>query len=118
MAEGRVKVGIIGSQFQADIHAASLQIMPHEAEIVAATSPTPGNTAAVAEEIQHSACIYRLSEMPKERDIEMVRPGKPNSLARANDQRHRCGRHTVCEKPRHDRAEGEEMIARPTPQRG
>ena len=43
---GRVKVGIIGSQFQADIHAASLQIMPHEAEVVAVASPTPGNAAA------------------------------------------------------------------------
>ena len=38
---GKVKVGIIGSQFQADIHAASLQIMPHEAEVVAVASPTP-----------------------------------------------------------------------------
>jgi len=25
----KVKIGIIGSQFQADIHATSLQIMPH-----------------------------------------------------------------------------------------
>ena len=28
---GKVKVGIIGSQFEADIHAASFQIMPEEA---------------------------------------------------------------------------------------
>jgi hypothetical protein len=39
----KVKIGIIGSQFQADIHATSLQIMPHEAELVAVASPTPGN---------------------------------------------------------------------------
>ena len=26
--KGKVKVGIIGSQFEADIHAASFQIMP------------------------------------------------------------------------------------------
>ena len=32
---GRVRVGIIGSQFEADIHAASFQIMPDEAEVVA-----------------------------------------------------------------------------------
>ena len=38
---GKVKVGIIGSQFQADIHAASFQIMPEEAEVVAVASPTP-----------------------------------------------------------------------------
>ena len=46
--KGRVKVGIIGSQFQADIHAAALQIMPHEAEVIAVASPTPGNAAEFA----------------------------------------------------------------------
>lgn len=30
---GRVKVGIIGSQFEADIHVESFQIMPDEAEV-------------------------------------------------------------------------------------
>ena len=47
MAE-RVKVGIIGSQFQGDIHAASFQIMPEEAEVVAVCSPTPGHAAEMA----------------------------------------------------------------------
>ena len=46
--QGRVKVGIIGSQFQADIHATSLQIMPDDAEVVAVASPSPGNAAAFA----------------------------------------------------------------------
>src|ERR1700726_337452 len=46
--DGKVRVGIIGSQFQADIHAASLQIMPEEAEAVAIASPTPGNASALA----------------------------------------------------------------------
>ena len=36
---GRVKVGIIGSGFVADIHAESFQIMPDEAEVVAVASP-------------------------------------------------------------------------------
>ena len=48
MAEGKVKVGIIGSQFQADIHVASFQMMPGESEVVAIASPTPGNAAALA----------------------------------------------------------------------
>jgi len=49
MAEkGRVKVGIIGSRFEADIHAESFKIMPDEAEVVAVASPTPGNAAALA----------------------------------------------------------------------
>jgi hypothetical protein len=38
--KGRVKVGIIGSQFEADIHAEAFRIMPEEAEVVAIASPT------------------------------------------------------------------------------
>jgi hypothetical protein len=34
-SKARVKVGIIGSGFEADIHAASFKIMPDEAEVVA-----------------------------------------------------------------------------------
>jgi len=41
MADGRVKVGMIGSQFQADIQVTSSQ-MGYEAEVVAVASPTPG----------------------------------------------------------------------------
>src|SRR5271157_2539623 len=46
---GKVKVGIIGSRFEADIHAAAFQIMPDEAEVVAVASPTPGNPEALAQ---------------------------------------------------------------------
>ena len=45
----KVKVAIIGSQFEADIHAASFQMMPEEAEVVAICSPTPGNAQKLAE---------------------------------------------------------------------
>ena len=48
MANGKVKVGIIGSRFQGDIHAASFQIMPEEAEVVAVCSPTPGHATELA----------------------------------------------------------------------
>ena len=46
--QGKVKVGIIGAQFEADIHAASFQMMPDEAEVVAVASPTPGHPEALA----------------------------------------------------------------------
>ena len=61
MPNGKVKVGIIGSQFEADIHAASFQIMPEEAEVVAVASPTPGNAEALAKKIWHPARLPRLS---------------------------------------------------------
>lgn len=48
MPTGKVKVGIIGSQFEADIHAASFQIMPEEAEVVAVASPTQGHAEELA----------------------------------------------------------------------
>ena len=51
---GKVKVGIIGSRFEADIHAAAFQIMPDEAEVVAVVSPTPGNPEALAK-IRHTS---------------------------------------------------------------
>ena len=46
--KGKVKFGIIGSQFEADIHAAAFQIMPEEAEVVAIASPTPGHPEELA----------------------------------------------------------------------
>ncbi|HKH92007.1 MAG TPA: Gfo/Idh/MocA family oxidoreductase, partial [Gemmatimonadaceae bacterium] len=44
----KVKVGIVGSRFQADCIASSVKAMPDEAEVVAVASPTPGNAEAFA----------------------------------------------------------------------
>src|SRR5258707_5562644 len=113
MAEGKVKVGIIGSQFQADIHAASLQIMPDEAEVVAVASPTPGNAAAFARKYGIPRVFTDYREMLKEKDIEMVTIAAPNSLhAQMTKDCAAAGKHIVCEKPlAMTIAEGEEMIA-------
>ena len=111
--QGRVKVGIIGSQFQADIHAASLQIMPDEAEVVAVASPTPGNAAAFAKKFGIPRVFTDYREMLKEKDIEMVTIAAPNSLhAQMTSDCAAAGKHIVCEKPlAMTIAEGEEMIA-------
>ncbi len=113
MTEGRVKVGIIGSQFQADIHAASFQIMPQEAEVVAVASPTPGNAAALAKRFRIPRVFTDYREMLKERDIEMVTIAAPNSLhAQMSKDIAAAGKHIVCEKPlAMTIAEGEEMVA-------
>src|SRR6202011_5920231 len=110
---GRVKVGIIGSQFQADIHAASLQIMPDEAEVVAVASPTPGNATAFARKFGIPRAFTDYREMLKERDIEMVTIAAPNSLhAQMTKDCAAAGKHICCEKPlAMTIAEGEEMIA-------
>jgi len=110
---GRVKVGIIGSQFQGDIHAASLQIMPQAAEAVAVASPTPGNAAALAKKYNIPRVFTDYREMLKEKDIEMVTIAAPNSLhAQMAQDCAAAGKHIVCEKPlAMTIAEGEEMIA-------
>lgn len=112
MPSGKVKVGIIGSQFEADIHAASLQMLPNEAELVAVASPTPGN----AEKLAKRYCVPRVftdyREMLKEPDIEMVTITAPNSLhAQMTIDIANAGKHVVCEKPLcMTLAEADEMI--------
>src|SRR5256886_16805350 len=44
----KVKVGIVGSRFQADCIAGAVKAIPEEAELVAVASPTKGNAAALA----------------------------------------------------------------------
>jgi predicted dehydrogenase len=100
MPTGKVKVGIIGSQFEADIHAASFQIMPEEAEVVAVASPTPGNAQALARKYGIPRVFLDYREMLLEKDIEMVTIAAPNSLhAQMTIDAARAGKHVVCEKP-------------------
>jgi myo-inositol 2-dehydrogenase / D-chiro-inositol 1-dehydrogenase len=112
MADGRVKVGIIGSQFQADIQAASFQIMPHEAEVVAIASPTPSHAAALAKRYGIPRVFTDYREMLKERNLEMVTIAAPNDLhAQITKDCAAAAKHIVCEKPLAlTIAEGEEMI--------
>lgn len=109
---GKVKVGIIGAQFEADIHAASFQMAPQEAEVVAVASPTPGNAAALAKKYGISRVFTDYREMLKESDIEMVTIAAPNSLhAQMTLDIAQAGKHIVCEKPlAMTIEEGERMI--------
>lgn len=98
--KGKVKVGIIGSQFEADIHAASFQIMPEEAEVVAVASPTPGNAEKLAKNFGIPRVFRDYREMLKEKDIEMVTIAAPNKLhCQMTVDIANAGKHVVCEKP-------------------
>jgi myo-inositol 2-dehydrogenase/D-chiro-inositol 1-dehydrogenase len=97
---GKVKVGIIGSGFEADIHAESFRIYPAEAEVVAVASPTPGNAGKLARKygIPNVYTDYRV--MLEQEDIEMVTITAPNYLHRQMTvDIARAGKHVVCEKP-------------------
>jgi predicted dehydrogenase len=98
MAKSKVKVGIIGSQFEADIHAAAFKIMPEEAEVVAVASPTHPEELARKYGIPNVYHDYR--EMLKDKEIEMVTIAAPNYLhAQMTIDVARAGKHVVCEKP-------------------
>lgn len=97
---GKVKVGIIGSGFEADIHAESFRIYPAEAEVIAVASPTPGNAEKLARKygIPNVYSDYRL--MLEQDDIEMVTITAPNHLhCQMTVDIARAGKHVVCEKP-------------------
>jgi predicted dehydrogenase len=97
---GKVKVGIIGSRFEADIHAASFQILPDEAEVVAVASPTPGHPEELAKKYGIPRVFRDYRDMLKVKDIEMVTLAVPNKLhAQMTIDAANAGKHVVCEKP-------------------
>ena len=99
-SKGKVKVGIIGSQFEADIHAESFKILPDEAEVVAVASPTPGNAAKLAKKFNIPNAYTDYREMLKQQDIEMVTITAPNRLhCQMTVDIANSGKHVVCEKP-------------------
>ena len=78
--KARVKVGIIGSRFEAEIHAESFRIMPEEAEVVAIASPTEGNAKKLADRYGIDRVFTDYRQMLAEKDIEMVTIAAPNYL--------------------------------------
>jgi len=100
MSKGKVKVGIVGSRFEADIHAESFHILPDEAEVIAVASPTAGNAAKLAKKhgIPNVYTDYR--EMLKNPEIEMITIAAPNYLHhQITLDAAKVGKHVVCEKP-------------------
>jgi len=95
----KVRVGIIGSQFIAELHAESFKRIP-DAEVTAVASPTEAHVRAFAEThgVPKWSTDYR--ELVSRDDVDMVTIGAPNNLhcemvvACAE-----AGKHVVCEKP-------------------
>lgn len=99
-AKGKVKVGIIGSQFEGEIHADSFKILPDEGEVVAVASPTPGHAEKLARRKGIPAWYTDYREMLKDPAIEMVTITAPNRLhCQMTVDIANAGKHVVCEKP-------------------
>jgi predicted dehydrogenase len=98
--KGPVKIGIIGSQFEADIHAWSIGAVPDAAQVVAVASPTPGHAVELARRYRIPRVFTDYKEMLAEDDIEMVTITAPNYLhAQMTIDIANAGKHVVCEKP-------------------
>jgi len=96
----RVRVGIIGSRFEAEIHAIAFQKIPHVAEVVAVASPTPGHAEAFAKRFGIPRFYTDYRRMLEDRDIDMVTICAPNYLhAQMTVDAAQSGKHVVCEKP-------------------
>lgn len=97
---GPVKVGIIGSQFQADIHAASMRMLECEIEIVAVASPTEGNAKKLADHYKIPKHCTDYMDLARDPEIEMVTIAAPNKFhTEMTLNLARAGKHVVCEKP-------------------
>jgi len=96
----KVKIGIVGSRFQADCVAASVKSMPEEAEVVAVASPTPGNAESFARKHGIASFHTDYRELLRDPAVEMISISAPNNLhAPITIAAAQAGKHVVCEKP-------------------
>src|SRR2546429_6420356 len=96
----KVRIGIIGSRFQAECIAGAVNAMPEEGEVVAVASPSKGHAAGFAKRhgIPHAYIDYR--ELLRDPGVEMISITAPNRLhAQITIDAARAGKHVVCEKP-------------------
>jgi myo-inositol 2-dehydrogenase / D-chiro-inositol 1-dehydrogenase len=95
----KVTVGIVGTGFVADIHAAALKMVP-EADLLAVASPTPGKAEHFAAERSIPYAFERYRDLLALTEIEMVIVALPNHLhAEVVIAAAQAGTHVVCEKP-------------------
>src|ERR1700722_8596836 len=100
MKNGPVRVGIIGSQFQANCHAASISMIEGDMSVVAVASPTSSHAQALADHYRIPRVYTDYKELVKDAEIEAVTITSPNTLhcemAVAIAE---AGKHVICEKP-------------------
>ena len=96
----RVRVGIVGSRFQAECVGASARMVPDEAAVVAVASPSPGHAGEFAARHGVARAYGDYRELVRDPDVDMIWITTPNDLhARITIEAARAGKHVVCEKP-------------------
>jgi predicted dehydrogenase len=99
MAMSKVRVALIGSQFEAEIHAESFKLVPN-AEMFAVASPTEAHVKPFAQKhgIPHWFTDYR--KMLEMDEISLVALSAPNDLhCRMTLDCAAAGKHVIVEKP-------------------
>jgi predicted dehydrogenase len=107
-----VGIGIIGSQFIAELHIEALRRVP-EAQVVAVASPTEAHVKGFAAKHHIPHCYTDYRDLLNRKDIQVVSLCLPNDLhCQATEDAARAGKHVICEKPLClNLAEADRMIA-------
>src|SRR5947209_2962627 len=96
----KVRIGIIGSRFQAECIAGPVKARADEAEVVAVASPTKGHAAGFAQRHGIPRVYTDYRELLRDADVEMISITAPNRLhAQITIDAAKAGKHVVCEKP-------------------
>ncbi len=100
MKNGPVRVGIIGSQFQADCHAAAIGMVPDDMTVEAVASPTTSHAQALADRYKIPRVYNDYKDLAKDPAIEAVSITAPNALhCEMAVTLAQAGKHVICEKP-------------------
>lgn len=95
----KVKVGIVGSRFIADIHAESFARVPN-CEVIAVASPNLHHAVDFAKRHDIPRALTNFRELLKIDEIDVVSLALPNDLhAEATIAAAEAGKHVICEKP-------------------
>src|SRR5213594_2396173 len=76
----KVKIGIVGSRFQADCIAGAVKAIPEEAELVAVASPTKSHAADFAKRHRIPQAFTDYRELLRDPQVEMISITAPNRL--------------------------------------
>jgi myo-inositol 2-dehydrogenase/D-chiro-inositol 1-dehydrogenase len=99
VAGGRVRIGIIGSQFEADVLAAAVKMGCH-GEVIAVASPTDGHAEALARRHGIATATQDYRELLANPDLELVALAVPNDLhCEITLEAAAAGKHVMVEKP-------------------
>src|SRR5438445_11413754 len=96
----KVRIGIIGSRFQADCVAGAAKAVPDEVEVVAVASPTKGHAADFAKRHGVARASTDDRELLGDGDVELVWVTAPNRLrAQMTIDAAEAGKHVVWGQP-------------------